>query len=191
MEIIPLVYNKKRKLRTKPDNKPIETTKLLENLNPEIPLYIKDLDGLNSNKPGLCHYQKISPQHAIWSDAGPRDQGDIMDLLFAGASKITIRTNFFPEKNIPQIKELTENQVYTTITSQKIKNNQIPSNIPPGLEGYVFIYEEQKEIDYKTKESLKSLCSKYKVYVLDEKNIKYNLWKELGATGQIREININ
>lgn len=54
-------------------------------------LCIVDLDGIQGNKPDLPLLQKLSRRGEVWADAGSRFAHDAMDLVVAGAHRVTLR----------------------------------------------------------------------------------------------------
>lgn len=111
MKIIPLINIKKRKI-VKLNYKNFENINtLLENYKDEY-LYILDHDGILKNRPNLCTFQKLSKNHDLWVDTGPRVVGDIVDSVIAGASIITIRKELINLNESSNINEILENDIY-------------------------------------------------------------------------------
>jgi uncharacterized protein related to proFAR isomerase len=111
MKIIPLINIKKRKI-VKLNYKNFENINvLLENYKDEY-LYILDHDGILKNRPNLCAFQKLSKNHELWVDTGPRVIGDIVDSVIAGASIITIRKELINLNESSNINEILENDIY-------------------------------------------------------------------------------
>ncbi len=54
-------------------------------------LYVVDRRGLQKNRGDVVFLQEASAFGEVWSDAGPRYEEDIMDLLIAGASHVVVR----------------------------------------------------------------------------------------------------
>ena len=59
-------------------------------LDIEKKLYIYDSDAIKKGKPNIQFYQKLSGSYEILVDAGPRDIGDVVDYLTAGAETIIL-----------------------------------------------------------------------------------------------------
>lgn len=190
METIPLVYVKNKRIQIEKDRKNISLDDVLENVTKDKDIYFLDVDGIEKNKPNLCTYQKIAEKRNIWVDAGPRVLGDVVDLLMAGANKITIRPHLFPIEEIPSIKDVTENMIYSVVDLLKDEENSFAfSQLFPSIDGLVFFSDRKKiEGDFKKEDLLKSLCTKYKVYVAetDEKNIPY--WNKIGGSGVLLDL---
>jgi hypothetical protein len=174
MDIFPLIYVKYRKLLGAIEGNMLAISDLPE-LSDGNMIYIKDFDGTEKDAPNLEIYQKLSDKNDLWVDAGPRTFGDVVDIIMAGASRITIMKNIFPMKEIPNIKEVTDSMIYTNIDLEK--EQDILFTPLPGIDGLV-VFDDKNQT-----ELLKTICSQYKVYVTeaDEKNISY--WKSVGVAG--------
>lgn len=191
MEIIPLIYIKNRKIHIEKEGNHVSLDDVLEKNIKDREIYFLDMDGIEKNRPNLCLLQKISEKQEIWVDAGPRVLGDIVDLIMAGATRITIRRGLFPIEDIPNIKEVTENMICTAVDLQNEKERTLAFSPLPGVDGLVILSNKnQIEMDFKTDGLLKTLCNKYKVYTAetDEKNIPY--WKKMGVAGILLDLKI-
>lgn len=190
MEKIPLVYLKKRKILGKEGNI-ISLEQLKNSVNKDDNIYLYDIDGIEEDKPNLCLYQKISQFQKMWIDAGPRNLGDVVDEVMAGATSITLRKKTWSEIHIHGIQEITESQIFVEINTTDQGLNSINSSLFNGADGFVvFISKNQIEQDFKLEGFLKDLCLKHKIYVYesDLKNSSY--WKTLGVSGLIVDIDI-
>ncbi len=189
MDIIPLIHLKKRKITVEQEEYRLPFNEILEQVDKDVNIYVLDTDGIEKDKPNLCLYQKLSKSHALWVDTGPRVLGDIVDVIMAGATNITVRKNLWHELDVSSIKEITENKIYAGVDlkSQDGHNTEIfPFYDVDGL--VVFDGKNQVERDFKYVGFLKNLCIKHEVYAYerDPKNINY--WKNLGVTGLLVDI---
>jgi len=75
MEIIPLIYLKKRKILAEKEGECLSLNEMSEQINKDEKIYVLDIDGIEKDKPNLCLYPKLSENHKIWVDAGPRVLG--------------------------------------------------------------------------------------------------------------------
>ena len=176
-----MIYIKNRKTRDAIDGNLLSISDLPE-LSDDYMFYIKDFDGIEKDASNLETYQKISNKSNIWVDSGPRTFGDVVDIIMAGASRITIMRNLFPMKEILNVKDVSDSMIYINADLEKEKD--ILFDPPLGIDGFIIFNDRnQIESDFKTGELLKTICIKYKVYVVetDQKNISY--WKELGVAG--------
>ena len=189
MDIIPLIYLKKGKIRVEQKEYHLPFNEILEQIDKDANIYVLGTDGIEKDKPNLCLYQKLSKSHTLWVDTGPHILGDIVDDIMAGATNITVRKNLWHELDVSSIKEITENKIYAGvgIKSQDEGNTEIfPFYDVDGL--VVFDGKNQMERDFKYVGFLKNLCIKHEVYAYerDPKNINY--WKNLGVTGLLVDI---
>ncbi len=169
MQIIPLIKIRGKQIIDKHEA-------FLEHLEEGDTIYVYDLDGIEKSKPALCYYQKLSKKHTLWVDSGPRNLGDVVDVFLAGAASITIRKKYYPQVNIENIRELSENKVYTHIRPNKKEGglffesdgivaintdkNQTTCNLIKKYTNQkdVFVYEPDKEnINYLLKTGIKGL----------------------------------
>lgn len=181
MDVFPLIYIKNRKLLGSVEGKTLSINELPESSDGET-VYVKDFDGIAKDTPNLNLYQKLSDKYELWVDAGPRTFGDVVDIIMAGANRITIMGNLFPMKDILNIKDVTDSMIYANVNLER--EPDLAFTLPPGVDGLVvFNDKNQIESDFKADELLKTICSKYKVYAagVDENNISY--WKNMGVVG--------
>ena len=172
MEVVPLITMKDRKILNLREN--------LDRINQEQILYIYDLDGIEKDKPNLCTFQRLSKTREIWVDSGPRNIGDIVDVLFAGANAITIRKFLFPKVDISKIREISENKVFTDIDFEQ-KDNDFFYNEFDGLIN--FTIREKFEKNFKYGDLIKHYTTKNNVvftYDSDLENAEY--WKYFGIS---------
>jgi hypothetical protein len=189
MEIIPLIYLKKRKILMKKDGDLISLDDLLKKFDNDRKLYILDLDGLEKYKPNLCMYPKLSKKYKIWVDAGPRTLGDVVDSIMAGAINITVRRKIWPELSIPLIKEITDYEIYSDIHPENQYSQSIFLSTLNDVDGLVsFTNKEYVDADFKYASFLKNMCSKYKVYIYDSDQQNFSYWKKNGVNGLFIDI---
>jgi len=181
MEIIPLIKLKKQKVQ----GYPISFLKeLLKNLEENEKIYILDLDGIEKDKPNLCTFQRLSGSYDLWVDFGPKNLGDIVDAVMAGANAITLRKLLWSNIEILDIKNITENEIFTNIdlnfqSDYDLKNINILLS-----DGFVnFNTRETIESNFKNSDYLKTISMKKKIYTYesDFKNISY--WKGFDVKG--------
>jgi len=189
MDIIPLIYLKKGKIMVEQEEYHLPFNEILEQVDKDANIYVLDTDGIEKDKPNLCLYQNLSKSHVLWVDTGPRVLGDIVDVIMAGATNITVRNNLWHGLDVSSIREITENKIYAGVglKSQDDRNTEIfPFYDVDGL--VVLDEKNQVERDFKYGSFLKNLCIKHEVYTYerDPKNINY--WKNMGITGLLVNI---
>jgi uncharacterized protein related to proFAR isomerase len=173
MNIIPLIHIYKRKIVNSDYNIIDNINDFLSNYKDDY-IYLLDHDGINKNRPNLCLFQRLSKKYDLWVDTGPRDLGDIVDLVIAGSSKITVRENFLRENDIFLIKDFIENEVYININTNfnLLDESKIKSNVN-GL--VLFINDINSRFDFKSKSYLKNLLKYNKIYyyLSNKENFQY------------------
>jgi len=189
MELVPLIYVKNRKIHAEKDGKDISPDEVLERISKDRKIYVLDIDGIEKNKPNLCLYPKLSEHYEIWVDAGPRVLGDIVDMVMAGASNITVRKNLRHELEIPSIKDITERGIYVDVDLKSHNVRNIDFSLFQGVDGAV-IFNDKNLIkgDFKSGGFLKSLCTRYKIYAYEPNPKNFSYWKTLGVTGILVDI---
>lgn len=189
MEIIPLIYVENRNIYTKREGRRISLTEILKQNGKNNKIYVLDIDGIEKNKPNLCTYQRLVPTHEIWVDAGPRVIGDIVDFVMAGATNVTIRKNLFSIKELADVKELTESEIYIVSDLQNEMERKRTFSSISGIDGYVVFYNKnQVEKDFKSSEFLKNLCNNFKVYIVEPEGENAAYWKNRGVAGLLVDI---
>ncbi len=186
MKIIPLIHIKKRKI-VKSNHNNFENIEYLLKKYEDAFLYVLDHDGLKKNQPNLSLFQKLSKKHDLWVDAGPRVIGDIVDSVIAGASKITVRKNLIDNTEIPDIKEIVENDIYMTITPeffQQSTNNIFKANI----NGLVLFNNDINHLyDFKDQSYFKNIVNN-KTYVYLSTKEELHTLKKFNFEGYLIDI---
>jgi len=143
-------------------------------------IYILDLDGIDNDKPNLCTFQKSSRDYQLWVDFGPRNLGDMVDVFMAGVERATIRPNLWPNLNIAEIRDISDNKIYIHIDIKKDHSTKEVFDYGPDglvtLDGKGVIENNFKYSDYLRQYGLKKELYSYEN---DPKNINY--WKALGV----------
>ena len=183
MDLIPLIYMKKRKIHVEKTQSSITLKEFLKQVEGEKKIYIFDLDGIEKDKPNLCTYQRLSGSHELWVDNGPRNLGDIVDATMAGATDITLRKNLCPQLYVSKIKEITENKIYENIDFVE----ELSFGDADGLVN--FNSREEIERNFKHSDFLKRRGLKNKIYSYetDLKNRTY--WERFGVEGLLVDLN--
>jgi len=162
---------------------------ILEHVDKDVNIYVLDTDGIEKDKPNLCLYRKLSKSHALWIDTGPRVLGDIVDVIMAGATNITIRNKLWQGPDVSCIKEITENKIYEGVDLK----NQVQNNKEIGtlydVDGWVVLDgKNQVGRDFKYGSFLKNLCIKHEVYAYERDSKNINYLKNMGITGILVDI---
>ena len=189
MEIIPLIYLKKREILVEREGQRLSLNEMSEKVDKDEKLYILDIDGIEKDKPNLCLYPKLSENHKIWVDAGPRVLGDVVDSIMAGATNVTVRKKIWPEIDTSSIKEITENEIYAEISPKSQNMQIIEFSLLNNVDGLVvFNDKNQIETDFKCGSYLKNLCIKFKMYAYESNQKNFSYWKTLGVAGVLVDL---
>ena len=182
MEIIPLIHFRKRNI-LRQDSSKYKIDGFLKNEDLPEKIYLLDHEGIEKNKPNLCTYQKLSKTIEIWVDTGPSDLGDVVDMVMAGATDITLRRQIWPNINLEKIREITESNLYLELSLKRQDKYNTKHPLLDDTDGLV-ILDNVKEKNTST-ELVKKLGRKYKIYIYetDQRNIDH--WEELGVYGLI------
>ena len=183
MDLIPLIHMKKKKIHIESKGESVSLDELLSIIKGEKKIYILDWDGIEKDRPNLCTYQRIPDSYELWVDFGPREIGDIVDATMAGAANITLRKELCPQLFIPDIKEISENKIYTVIDF----NESLSSDEVDGLVNFT----TRNEIDtsFKYGDLFKSLALKNKIFSFESDFNNQSYWKRFGAQGLLVETN--
>ena len=132
-------------------------------------------------------YQRIPGKENAWIDTGPRDLGDIMDAVMAGAKSITIRKNLWPKLEINKIKEMTENEIFIVFETdnENLQTNYSSSDI----DGFV-LFKKREEIEkqFGMNNQIKRMTMKNKVYAYEADPNNISFWKNMTITGLIVDL---
>ncbi|HDM67225.1 MAG TPA: hypothetical protein ENG62_02430 [Thermoplasmatales archaeon] len=180
MEYIPLIRVKRRKIGNNISEEKIRETQLKG-----YKIYILDEDGIRKDKPNVSLYQRLSRYQEIWVDAGPRNEGDLVDILIAGASMVTLRRENWYNLDINELRELTENPLYLYVEVSRTIEKQLLSQYD-GI--VVFTPIEKLREDFTLEGILKELCRKIDTYAYERNPTYIRSWENIGVKGLIVDI---
>lgn len=189
MNIVPLVAIKNRMLLDGKDGNQISIDNLFKRVEKDTMLYVLDLDGIERNNPSLDLCQKLTEHCTLWIDEGPRRLDDIMDTIMAGATNITLREELWPEMDLLNVFELTENEIYMCINSRQIQQSQITMFPQREIGVVVFNKELPTNNDSIPENVLKNLAIKHKIYLYTAKSNTSSVFEERGITGILVDLN--
>jgi hypothetical protein len=143
-------------------------------------IYLYDQNGIEKNKPNLCIYQRLSRDYNLWVDSGPRNLGDIVDVFLTGAERTTIHEKLYPNLNLSEIREITENKIFLRIDFE-----QPTDHLFPKVDGVVcFENMEKVENNFKYTDYLKQIQIKNTpLYVYENNPEKIFFWKKYNIQG--------
>jgi len=154
-------------------------------------VYLYDEQGVLKNHPQVDFYQKISKVYDLWVDAGPRDVGDIVDTVFAGANKIVLRPSYWMEPDVKTIRELTDHQLfchYDIEVTQREENRiyHIPDYDFDGI--IVFVHGDWKKRRFVIEEKIKNLAKNENAFVYAPGSKNQTYWESVGFNGMLVDI---
>jgi hypothetical protein len=152
-------------------------------------LYVLDLDGIEHINPSLDLYQKLTEHCILWIDDGPRRIDDVMDTIMAGATNITLREDLWPEMDILDVFELTDDEVYFGIISGHTEQPWALSFPQQDIGVVVFSQASQRNDDFIFASFLKNLAIKHKIYLHNVSQNAIPLFEEHGITGILVDLN--
>ncbi|MCK5459308.1 MAG: hypothetical protein KAI20_05405 [Thermoplasmatales archaeon] len=190
MKIIPLIYFQKRKIYAEKDRDALSLKDLLTYIDKGAEVYVYDKDGVEKDKPNLCTYPKLSEHCKIWVDCGPRTLGDVVDVVMAGATSMTLRKNLWPKVDVSSIREITESNIYEMLGPQN-RTDQISSfSLSSDVDGFVISSDKDKfKRDFIYDETIKNICNKFNATVIESDETFFPHWKNIGASALLIELN--
>lgn len=188
MKIIPLIHIQQGILRETDKGKELSYDEVVSHIKEDTVLYVLDVDGIQNNKPNLSLYKRLSNHCLLWIDTGPRSLDDVVDVVMAGASTITIRKNIWPSVDLFALHDLTEDEIFF-VFDQEHTTKHIELSVFPDIVGAVVFYDEKqirKNFSYSA--YLKEIAKKSKLFIynVDPTNMEY--WKEQDITGVLVDI---
>jgi hypothetical protein len=189
MNSVPLIAIKKGILLDGKDGNQISIDDLFKRVEKDMMLYVLDLDGIEHNNPALDLCQKLTEHCTLWIDEGPRRLDDIMDTIMAGATNITLREELWPEMDLLNIFELTDDEVYMCINSTRIQQSQITMFTQRDIGVVVFNQEPPTNDDFIPVNIFKTLALKHKIYLYTTESNVSSVLEERGITGILVDLN--
>jgi len=190
MKIIPLIYFQKRKIYAEKNSEILSLKELLACIDKDTELYVCDKDGVDKDKPNLCTYPKLAEHCKIWVDWGPRTLGDVVDVVMAGATSITLRRNLWPKLESSNIREITESNIYETIDPQNITDKTSSFSSSADVDGYVVSsYKEKFKRNFIYDEAIKNICKRFNVLIIESDESFFPFWKNIGVSTLLIELN--
>jgi len=190
MKIIPLIYFQKRKIYAEKGRDVLSLKDLLTYIDKDTEVYVYDEDGVEKDKPNLCTYPKLSEHCKIWVDCGPRTLGDVVDVVMAGATSITLRKNLWPKVDVSSIREITESNIYEMLDPQNHTDQISSFSLSPDVDGFVISSDKDKfKRDFIYDEAIKNICKRFNATVIESDETFFPYWKNIGATTLLIELN--
>ena len=110
MDRIPLVYVEQGLATV--EGKRLRAVEALKELRDEHDIvYVLDMDGIHHNRANIDVYKKVSKKAFLWLDAAPRRVEDVIDLVVAGATRVTLQDGMHDD-DLRQLVDMVEGDLY-------------------------------------------------------------------------------
>jgi hypothetical protein len=185
MNLVPLVSIKNATLRDGKEGNILVIEEIKKQVKNDSFLYILDFDGIERNNPNLELYQRLAEHCILWIDNGPRRVDDVMDTIMAGATNITLRESYWPDMVMPEVQDLTDDEIYLDKT-MSYQEQKMLHHIYSGEIGTVLFNEEAVYGSL-----LKEKTANQKIYLYVSSLEKMQYWTTQGIAGLIIDLNKN
>jgi hypothetical protein len=183
MNIIPLVSLKNTKLFDGKEGNSLSLVDISTRVEKDSLLYVLDLDGIERNNPNLELYQRLAEHCVLWIDNGPRRIDDVMDTIISGATNITLREDLWPALDMPDVQELTDDEIYLDMSRQHQEQKTLQHSYNGDI-GIILFNEDTLYGSFSKERTVHQ-----KIYLYASSLEKTNLWSEQGITGIIIDLN--
>ncbi len=177
-EVVPFVRIKDKKMYSSWNDSLVSAKELAEKSKKDSMLYLLDLDGISYDRPNYELYQLLAEWFVLWIDMGPRVSGDVVDDVFAGAERVTVRPELFYDINIDVVRQMTECPVFQFLEDEGV-------SALPHSEGFILPMSENKEFKRDSLMSQLSLNRPVFVIANDESDVAH--LRDLGCSGVLVE----
>jgi len=110
MERIPLVHVERGQAVVEGErSSAVETLRELRGEHDLV--YVVDLDGVRRNRANIDVYKAVSKKAFLWLDAAPRRVEDVIDLVVAGATRVTL-DDALSDDDLQQLVDMVESDLY-------------------------------------------------------------------------------
>lgn len=177
-EVVPFVRIKDKKMYSSFDDSLVSAKDLAKEAKKDSMLYLLDLDGISFDRPNYELYQLLAEWFVLWIDMGPRVSGDVVDDVFAGAERVTVRPELFYDIDIDVVRQMTECPVFQFLEDEGV-------SALPHSEG--FILPVGKNQEFKRDSLMSQLSLNRPVFVILENPSDVAHVKDLGCSGVLVE----
>jgi hypothetical protein len=112
-----------------------------------------------------------------------------MDTIMAGATNITLREELWPDMDLPDIFEITDDEVYIGIKSTYSQQSLTIPFSKQNIGVVMFSQELQTNDDFNSTSFLKDLALKHKIYLYNVSQNTIPLWEGRNITGILIDLN--
>lgn len=176
--VIPYVVLQDKKIFLSFEGSLITAKELAKQSEKDTLLYLLDLDGIRYDRPNYELYQMLAEWFSLWIDMGPRVSGDVVDDVFAGAERVTVRPELFYDIDIDVVRQMTECPVFQYLEDET-------STALQHSEG--FILPNTSDKDFKKDTLISQLSMNRPVFVISADPTEIGHLKELGCSGILVE----
>jgi len=151
-------------------------------------LYLIDEIGIKKNNPQVNVYQQLASTYELWVDSGPRDSGDVVDLVFSGVKTIVIRPSLWQEIDMKNVRSMTDHPLLGL--QEVIVEDRRSIDDSLSLIGFydgmiVSIIGEWNQRRFKNEEAVKSIATRDESYVYESAGLNKKTWEHYGFTGML------
>ena len=151
-------------------------------------LYIIDEGGIQKNHPQVNVYQHLAKTYELWVDSGPRETGDIVDLVFSGVERIVIRPSLWQEIDLKNVRNMTGHQLFQLyeISVEERDSMEHTISLVETFDGVVvYIQGDWKQRRFKSEQDVKRIAHMAESYVYDSSDEHADTWEKYGFTGML------
>jgi len=182
MQQIPLIFLRRKKIAQTISKDMLQT---FHNQFHHSMIYILDEDGVKKNQPNVSLYQRLASGMELWIDAGPRTVDDVIDTVFAGASRVVIRPELWMEPSLQRVIEFIENEVMLFYRIDELKGDAEKSVLDKEAQGFVISLSKDTVLNQEEKNMLQELAQMKQTYVIDILGKNMSQLHILGLQGMI------
>jgi hypothetical protein len=154
-------------------------------------LYIIDEAGIRKNNPLVNIYQKLASSYELWVDSGPRESGDIVDLVFSGVKRIVIRPSLWKEIDLNNVRNMTD-QMLVELHELSVENRDSIDRGISVINEYdglvIYIDGEWKQRRFTNEEMVKKNANRPESFVYEHDGLNHKTWEQYGFTGLLVDI---
>jgi len=176
--VVPFVVLEGKKIFSSFKGSLITAKELAQNSEKDSMLYLLDLDGINNDRPNYELYQVLAEWFSLWIDMGPRVSGDVVDDVFAGAERVTVRPELFYNIDIDIVRQMTDCPVFQYLEDESLA-------ALPHSEG--FILPNTNDKGFKKDTLISQLSMNRPVFVILDDATEIGHLKDLGCSGVLVE----
>ena len=154
-------------------------------------LYIIDEAGIRKNNPLVNIYQKLASRYELWVDSGPRESGDVVDLVFSGVQRIIIRPSLWNGIDLNNVRNMTD-QMLVELHELSVENRESKDmgiSVVNEYDGVaIYIDGDWKQRRFANEEMVKKNANRPESFVYEHDGLNQKTWEQYGFTGMLVDI---